>query len=216
METNQMESQQLFIIKQYLKQYSKFIIAVVIVAVAGICFAQYWKRNTLIKIAQASDIYQEMLVAAYKPDLNNANAKGELLIKNYANTPYYQAAALLLAKNAVDEHKLDKAEEYLRLIVTHKNSKTLMFDIATVRLAQVLRERGDLDGALKLVSEKPRDTTSISLYEDVKGDIYVSKGETAKAKEAYKLALEKLPEGAQAPLIQMKFIDLGIGENDAS
>ena len=218
METNQMENQHLFAIKQELKKYSKLIVSVIAVVAVGICFGQYWKYHTAIKISQASDIYQEMLVASYKPDLNTANAKGELLITDYAGTPYYQAAALLLAKNAVDDSKLDKAEEYLRLIVAHKGSKNLMFDIATVRLAQVLRERGDVDGALALleVGADRRVRPFEVLYQDALGDIYVSKGETAKAKVAYKNALEALPEGAQAPLIQMKFVDLGIGENDAS
>jgi len=211
----QTENKQMLALKQMYQKNKNLILSGLIVLLLGAASLRYWQYNTSIKTTQASDIYQEMLVSYYNQDTTALNAKGELLVNSFKGTPYYQAAALLLAKSAVSESKFDKAEEYLNLAIKQKRSN-LFFDIAKVRLALVMLERGNIDGGLKLLEEKPTDKNYISLYEEAKGDLYTAKGDKNKAKTAYKLALESLPENIQAPLIQMKLIDLGTGEDNAS
>lgn len=209
-------NQQMLILGQMYQKYKKLILVALVIVLTSIAIRQYWKYNMGIKISEASNLYQQMQAAYFKNDTAILNDTGEQLIKSYKGTPYYQASALLLAKSAVNQSNLDKAAEYLNLVVAQKNSKNPVFDIAVVRLANVMQGRGQLDEALKLLDNKPNDKNYVALYEEAKGDLYLAKGDIKQAKASYKASLQSLPDGTQAPIIQMKLVDLGIGDDDAS
>ena len=199
-------------LKKCTKKYIKLIIIVAVLFIAVVVGVTNWRKNTLARAAHASQIYQEMLFAEYQQDHNAVMAKGEQLIASYSRTPYAQLGALLLAKNAVAENNLDLAVEKLRWAIAHKASKKIVVPIATVHLALVLQQQGKLDEALELVMNVP-EKTYLSLYAQARGDIYVAKGDLKQAKTAYLEAMQSLAPGVQAPLLQLKLMDLGSDDN---
>lgn len=212
MENFEPETQQLAILKQFWKKYSRIILITFLMFVIIIFIGQYWKKNKAVRAQQAALIYQEMLVAEYQDDFNTAVAKGSQLVADYTSTPYSQLAALMLAKIAVNENNLDLAVEKLQWVIKHRASKKITAHIATVRLARVLQQQGKLDEALDLVAKDP-ESAYISLYAQARGDIFVAKNEPELAKTAYLLALENLPPGTHAPALQAKLLDLGGDDN---
>jgi predicted negative regulator of RcsB-dependent stress response len=199
-------------ISRSMKQNIKLIILITITLAIILLCGRLWINNQKTRSAQASQIYQEMLFAEYQKDKNTVAAKGEQLMSSYSRTPYSQLAALLLAKNSVAENNLDEAATKLRWAIDHNASKKILVPIATAHLALVLQQQGKLDEALDLVSSDP-DKAYISLYAQVRGDIYVAKGDVMQAKAAYIQALENLAPGVQAPLLQLKLMDLGVDDN---
>lgn len=212
MESFGSESQQLTMLKQVWKRYSRSILLTVILFIIIVFAGRYWQKNKIVRAQQAAQIYQEMLLAEYQNDLTTAIAKGSQLVADYSSTPYSQLSALMLAKIAVNENNLDLAVEKLQWVIKHKGSKKVAANIATVRLARVLQQQDKLDEALALVATDP-DAAYIPLYAQARGDIFVAKGEPVLAKAAYLQALQALPPGTQAPGLQAKFLDLGGDDN---
>lgn len=197
---------------QSTKKLIKIIIILLALVIAAVAAVNAWQKHKVIQLARASQIYQEMLFADYSQNRVDVVAKGEHLLATYSKTPYAQLGALLLAKNAVAENNLDLAAEKLRWAIAHKNSKSLVVPLAKVHLAAVLQQQGKLDEALALVNVEP-DKSYISLYAQARGDIYVAKGDYKQAKVAYIQAMENLAPGVQAPLLQLKLMDLGSDDN---
>jgi predicted negative regulator of RcsB-dependent stress response len=78
-----------------------------------------------------------------------------------------------------------------------------------LQLANILAEEKDFAGALKLLNA-PHDAGFDGLFSDLKGDVLVSLGKNAEAKEAYEQALTKLePKGKFRALTQQKLESLG-------
>lgn len=208
----QQEDSELLAIKQYIRKYGKLTIVVVLLfAIIGVG-ATYWYRKSAVIAKNASQIFQEMVLAELHQDSQTASAKGGQLISDYSNTPYAQFASLLLAKISVGAGDLDKAVEQLRLVADKKGSKNLARHLAVVRLAAVYLEQNKLDAALDLVKKDP-DPAYVALYAQARGDVYVAKGDIEEAKKAYMLAMQSMPAGVQSPLLQMKVLDLGGMEN---
>lgn len=201
MEIYQTESQQVEALKQFLFKYKKLIGLVIILGLIVIFGFQVLRNHNQKQETKAADLFQAMLVE---------DGNGELLLKGYSKTPYPQMAALLLAKKAVLEGDLPKAEEQLRWVIAQKKHNKLATHIATERLARVLLQLGKPDEALQLLTKTKPDTAYEALYEEVIGDIYVAKNDNLQAKTAYMKAMVSLPEGAQNPLLQMKLMDLGL------
>jgi len=80
---------------------------------------------------------------------------------------------------------------------------------ARLRLARLLMEQGDADGALALT--KVRDTDGFaSEYEELKGDLLLAQGDRDGARRAYQAALDTLPRGSgYTRLLSMKRDNLG-------
>ena len=212
MEIYETEDQQLNAIKQFLfknKAILMFALVAVFVVIIG---SGYWRHHTQVLSIKASDLYQEMLVADFQHDAGAVDLKGRMLMKDFANTPYSQLAAMLLAKTAVAQNDFAKAEESLRWIITKKSTDELVLHIATERLARVLQQRGDINGALALLESSKAKPAYITIFEETKGDLYLAKGDVKQAKAAYLKAFANMPAGAQSPLLQMKLMDLGVSE----
>jgi predicted negative regulator of RcsB-dependent stress response len=81
--------------------------------------------------------------------------------------------------------------------------------MARLRLAGLLFEQKDLPGALKQL-EAPFEPAFQGLAAQLKGDILADQGKVADAREAYKLALEKLGDKSPIkPLVEIRLDGLG-------
>jgi len=212
MELNQTE-QQLFLLKGFLKKYSKLILFLMVFFLVIFLGGGYWNYKSRKNSAEAAQIFQEVILAEYKDDNDSARAKAEQLVSEYSSTPYAKFANLMLAKMAVKTNNLDIAAEKLRAVINRPDKMQLAKHLAIVRLAGVLQQQGKFDEALDLVSKDP-ESAYLSLYAQARGDVYAARGDLAQAKLAYKLALQSLPAGTQAPVLQLKFQDVG-GESNA-
>lgn len=213
MELYEAESQQIQAIKEFLSKHRRLIALSLLLILLVIVGVKFWRQNAERTATQASNLYQELLIAEFQQDNAVFEDKAKLLMDSYKNTPYPKFAALMLAKQAVATGDLAKAEEHLRWIIKQKDSKNIALQIATERLARVLQQQGKIDEALQLLTSKVAEQYT-TIYQEVIGDLYVAKGDMLQAKTAYIKALSNVPAGAQVPLLQMKLMDIGVTEEE--
>lgn len=204
----QVEHSELMVIRQFIQKHGKYIVWGLLAAVILVMGFRFWNQRSINRVSNAAQIFQDMMLAEVQRDTNAATAKGEQLMAEYKGTAYSQLSALLLAKIAVQQGNLDQAAQKLRWVIDHAGSHNFALNLATVRLASVLQAQGKIDEALALVVKDP-DQAYLPLFAQMRGDIYLAKGDLDKAKESYELALNNLPPGTAAPITQMQLLDLG-------
>ena len=176
----------------------------VMLTIAGFRYLNYQKESTS---EQASMVYEKMLTESRKNDLNKTAEYATALIQEYPKTPYGSLGALMLSRLEIDKNNFDKAEEQLRLAIKLA-AKSPVEHIARVRLARVLTAKERYQEALEVLPNEIKDKGFITLYEEMKGDIYLKQNEIQKAKEAYTKALAAAPQGVALSALQLKYTDL--------
>ena len=82
--------------------------------------------------------------------------------------------------------------------------------IARERLARLKLSQGDPDAALKLLDGAPSRVGFEAQFAEIRGDIYLAKGETELAMQSYQDALDALEEGVgNRELLNIKLEALG-------
>lgn len=154
----------------------------------------------------ASQMYEELRKHL---DANRAEDADQIMARlkaEFASTPYAAAAALASAQVEVRGARLDAAAANLAWVVEHADDKGLA-QLARLRQARVLLAQGRHDEAQKVLSAEPG--SFASLYEELRGDIALAKGEHEAARSAYARALAAADSGAiNKTLLQQKLDDL--------
>lgn len=169
---------------------------------------RYWQGHQLEKKEQASQLFDQLLsTQASNSQTALTSQIATELQSNYLHTVYASLAALFEAKNAIAKNDLPLAEKKLLWVLDHVKVEEIR-QITRVRLARVLLAENKLNQALLLL-EKDTDKNYFPAIEQIKGDIYLAQGETAKARAAYQNALNSIP--SSAPLrkyVQMQLYQL--------
>ena len=113
-----------------------------------------------------------------------------------------------MARIKADEGDLATAKLHLRYALDNAKQDEIKH-VARLRLARVLHDEGKQDEALTLLNGVAPGTFEES-YQELKGDIYVAKGDIEKARTAYTLALAAMSANERGRnFLQMKLDDLG-------
>ena len=127
---------------------------------------------------------------------------------SYGGTQQAAHAGLLVAKAASDKGNLDDAKAALTWVADNASDDGLKA-MARVRLAAVLMSTQAYDEALKQLDTK-MPTEFDAIVADGKGDVYLAKGDKAKAIEAYRSAYQKSAPGLEyRNVISVKLNALG-------
>lgn len=154
----------------------------------------------------ASQMYEELKKALAESKSEDAVKIVDKLKTDYAGTPYAAAAQLSAAQAAVDRGELDAAAASLGWVVANSDDAG-MVQIARLRQARVLLAQAKHDEALAALSG---DAGSFaSLFDELRGDIQLAKGDAAAARAAYEKALAAADaSAANRTLLQQKLDDL--------
>ena len=213
------EEEQIEALKRWWADNGRSTIIGVVVALIAVFGYQTWQTHLREQGEAASRIYQNLIDAVAvdspmqqvdKEKIATARFLGKELKDQYSGTVYAHLAALSLAKLAVDDNDLAKAESQLKWSLDHGVDKTLK-PIVTLRLAQVELGLGKTDEALKAIDGMDPGEYRAS-YEELKGDAYHAMGDNEKAREAYQRAVNALGDGQVRPGLQMKLQDLEVAQ----
>lgn len=161
----------------------------------------------------ASASYQQMLNYFETKDVTRANEEASKILADYNDSLYASLASLALAKQQVEEGKLEVAQTHLQWVIDKKQSTELV-EIANLRLAQLYVASNELDKAQALI-DKPHAPALTAMYDELKGDLAVLKNDKAAARTAYQAALaDKDIRGDYKNLIQMKLDNLGLSVSE--
>jgi predicted negative regulator of RcsB-dependent stress response len=202
------EQEQVEELKAWWKQHGRLITAVVLAAALGFAGWQLWRWYQSSQAAQASVLYDTVVKGAQANDAKALRDAAGSLVENYPRTLYASMGALVAARHYFDRNDLKTAKAQLQWVLERSSSEDFR-DLARLRLAAVLLDEKAHDEALKLLAAKPAAAYEAQ-YAALRGDILVAKNQTAEAKAAYKLALEKAgSDAAFQESVRMRLEALG-------
>lgn len=172
----------------------KWVFAALVAAALG------YLGNVIYK-GQVNSSNQE--AAALAAQVKGDTAKLSALQQSHGKSSAAAQASLETAKTLFDNGKLDEAAAAYRWVLD--NQKAPLFQAAAAQnLANVLLQQKKFDDALAVLNT-PVDDSFAPLMNETKGDVLAAQGKNKEAAEAYKLALDKLPENsASRELVQLK------------
>lgn len=194
MSSHHEELQEIENVKHYWENGGKWVVAALVAAALGylgnVIYQGQVRSSNESAAAQASQV---------KGDV----AKLAALQKDYANSTATAAATLETAKSLFDSGKLDEAVVAYRWVLV--NQKAALFQAqAAQNLANVLLQQKKFDEALAVLNT-PVEESFAPMLNETKGDVLAAQGKTKEAVDAYKLALDKLPEHSPSrELVQLK------------
>ncbi|USH01871.1 tetratricopeptide repeat protein [Grimontia kaedaensis] len=193
------EEQQVEAIKKWWRDNGKAVVLGAVIGLGGLYGWRYYQSEMETSREQASEAYTQVVSALVAGDAQ-AEEKATAFIGDNEGS-YATLLELQLAKSFVDAGDLTKAAEQLRKVQSSKDEtlKTL----ATVRLARVEAELGNVDAALSQLNSVTAESWKAQV-EELRGDIQLRKGDTAAARSAYAASIA----AATNPVVQMKLDNL--------
>lgn len=207
MDDNLTDQQQAELIKNWLKENSKFLIGALVLGVSGFFGIQFLQQNKLKDAEMASQLYSEIEFAVKQQRLSQAQQLLQEMDTNFSNTPYQDQGHLFMAKLYMDTVDYDNAVLQLEFLIENSTQEPLK-NVARIRIARIKLQQNLYDEALQILETDSMGTFEAK-YEEIKGDIFSKKGEFQKAQAAYLKALDLLLPGQfDYEYIQMKFKDI--------
>jgi len=188
------EDEQAERLKQWWKQNGTSVITGAVLGLGIIFGVNYWRDYRDTRAETASGLFVLMTSQYSAGDAEAARAAGQRVLDEFEDTPYAGKAALFLARVSYESEQGEQARVDLQWAVDNAREPETQH-AARLRLARLLLSEGDLDAAASLVSVPDRGAFS-SQYLELEGDLAMSRGDPAGAREAYRKALESLPQGS--------------------
>lgn len=196
------EEQQIEALKRWWKENASSLIIGLAIGGFALGGLNYYKKTEFQHGIEASDMYVSMVAQAESGMADSATA--DKLIAEYADTPYAALSALLMAKNEVAEGKIDQAALRLKWIAA--NAKDEIKSVSELRLARLMIDQKKYDEANTLLSSA-HPAAFDAMYDELKGDLFVAKGEVDQARIAYDKAIAKSENSSR--WLQLKRQNLG-------
>jgi len=196
-------------VKSWLRENGSAIIMGLVLAFALMFGFKQWQAWQTSKRQQASAEYQVMLSFIEASNMDAAVPNYEVLKSEYPGSAYTSMAAMMMAKARLQAGQVDLAARELEHAMENGQPEPMKV-IARERLARLKMGQGEYDAALELLHQAPSETGFEALFAEIRGDIYLGKGDTGRAVEFYRLALENLEQGVgNRELLVIKLEALG-------
>jgi len=187
MEIYSTEEQQAEAIKGFFRDNGVALAVGVVLGLGGLYGWKAYNQHTIDTTEALSDSYTQLVETAGQEG-STLLADADEFIKTNADSSYSVLAAFVTAKEAVEKNELDKAAEKLTWISV--NAKNTEFKaLAFTRLARIQVEQKQYDAALSTLGNALPESFKATV-EELKGDVYVAKSETDKARSAYQAAVD--------------------------
>jgi predicted negative regulator of RcsB-dependent stress response len=201
------EQEQIATFKAFWGKYGNLITWVLILALGSFAAYNFWNSHTRKQSVEASALYDEQTEALVAKD----NAKSQRIAADiqskFKRTTYAQMSALAAAKSAFEANDLKTAKAQLQWVIDNGNDEYK--SVAQLRLAGVLLDEKNFDGAIKLLDGKflPQFAAEVA---DRKGDVLVAQNKIADARAAYVAALAAMgPKHPGSQLVRIKLEAIG-------
>lgn len=181
-------------VKSWLRENGSAIVMGLVLAFALMFGFKQWQAWQTSKRQQASAEYQVMISFIEANNMDAAVPNYEVLKSEYPSSAYTSMAAMMMAKARLQAGQVDLAATELTHAMENAQPEP-MKTIARERLARLKMGQGEYDAALELLDDAASEDGFEALFAEVRGDIYLGKGDTGQAIEQYRLALDNLEEG---------------------
>ncbi len=214
------EEQQVEALKKWWADNGRAVLLGIGLGLALIFGWRAWQGHQLSVAQEASGAYTEVMASLEKnDDGKDFLSKIDALKSDHGGSSYAAMASLAEARYHVEQNNLEGAEAALRWAVDQGAFSELK-SIARMRLARVLNAQDKHDDALDVL-EKVSSQAYAGQVDEIRGDIFLDKGDAAQALTAYRRAQDSGGRTISAQTLQMKLDDLAepeskIGSDDKS
>ena len=202
MDVHLTERDQVELLKSWWNQYGLIGILTIALGVGGNYAWTYYKSRQAEYAQNASIVYEQMKGNLAKNNITEFKTQATYILENYKKSPYATLTSFTLSNQALSEKNFDEAKNHLQFVIDNNKNANLR-QIARIRKARILLSQKAYNEALSAIA-KIDDKTFTPLIEEVRGDIYLSQGDSKKANLAYKSALDSLSTGNNA-ILRMKY-----------
>lgn len=201
------EHEQWELLKRWLRTNGASIVGGVLVGVIALAGWRWWEAHVERRALDASERYEAIIETLRRGDRTRALTLIEDLRSEHPSSPYVDQADLLAARAFVESKELDKAAERLRDVMQRTDDRELAL-VARMRLARVQLAQDKPDDALATLNAVDPGAFA-ARYHEVRGDIYVAKGDRESALKEYRAARESAAEAVvDTELLDLKINDL--------
>ena len=195
------EQEQISELKAWWAQYGNLVTTLAVIAALASVGWQSWQWYQNRNAAEAGALYFTVQQAAEQGQSQQARDAAGRLIGDYPGTAYAQLGALMSAGVQFGAGELDNAQAQLEW-AADKGKDPALRDLARLRLATVLLQKGELDAALARLQAAPS-AMNAARFADLRGDVLAAQGKPAEARSAYQAAIDALAsEGEQATTLR--------------
>lgn len=195
-------------LKAWWKENWMALAAGLAIGLAGIFGWQGWQKHSATRAGEASQMYEELKKLYAENQTDRAPALVDKLVADYAKTPYAANAQLRAAGEAVKAGDYAAALPRLQWVREHSDDAGLKA-VAQLRIARLQWQQNEIDAALKTLDGG--DAAFAPLFDELRGDIQLAKGDVAAARSAYEKAFAATPaEQPGRQLLQRKLDDLAV------
>jgi predicted negative regulator of RcsB-dependent stress response len=202
------EQEQLDALKTFWKTYGNLITWALIAALAvyaGLNGWKWWQRDQSTK---AAGMFDQIELAVQGGDAQRAGQVFGDLKERYPRTVFAAQAGLLAARVQFDRGQSDAAKASLTWVADNASEDEYR-TVARLRLAGLLLQAKDFDGALKQL-DLAKAPTFEALVADRRGDVLLAQGKPSEARNAYQAAWKAMDEKIEyRRLIDAKLTALG-------
>lgn len=196
MEAYRTEEEQVEALKRWWQENGRSTVIAVAVALSAAFGWQGWQRYQEAQAADASTLFTQLMEAAASVEEGDEAGRfqelASTLREQFPRSTYAQFAALHEARVAVAAGRSGEAEGDLRWVLSRADTGSDIHQVAQLRLARVLADRGQTDEALTLLQAGAgyyRAATALA-----RGDILLQAQREAEALAAYRQAQALLAE----------------------
>lgn len=181
-------------VKSWLRENGSAIVMGLVLAFGLMFGFKQWQAWEISKRQQASAEYQVMTSLIEADNMDAAVSNYEVLKTEYPNSAYTSMASMLMAKARMNAGQLDLAATALTHAMNNAQPAPLKV-IARERLARLRLSQGDADSAMTLLEGAASDVGFEAQFAEIRGDIYLAKGENELAIKSYQTSLDALEDG---------------------
>ena len=206
------DRQQADIVRKWIRENGAYMFGGLVLGLGGLFGWNQWQDYRIVQAEQASELYEEIVVAIRNDRETRADALILDLENDYDRSPYLDQARLMMAKFYLDRSEFDLAANSLMQLASDSKSVE-MKHIARLRLARIRLQQQKPDEALKILQEADSDSAFSARYHDLSGDVYYALNRTDEARREYAEALrsDQQPPVIDRTYVQAKLDDLGSG-----
>jgi predicted negative regulator of RcsB-dependent stress response len=185
------EEEQLEALKQWWDDNGKTTVAAVVLAVAGWGGWDYWQDRVQAHREAGSATFaqlQTLVASEERSDVQDASivTLADSLKNDFADLGYSSLASFEMAKFHADNGDYELAVQALESIDLNTLRPELK-GVAVLRLARAKWASGDAEGALSTLDSVNAESFA-SIFEELRGDISLSRGDVQTARAHYVLA----------------------------
>ncbi len=196
------EEQQIDAIKNLWKKYGTILMISIVIAFGGFWSWHYYKSEHRVSQEEASQAYSNLMIKFQARGIDGDRNDLQKFAKENEHNSYGVLVSLLLVKELVKQK--DYKQAISQLVVLQSDNRYLpLKPVINLRLAKIQLAFGKFDDALKTAALITEPSFTVKMNQ-LKGLIYLKKGDKVKAYYAFKLAVDK-SQGNVDPILQMQF-----------